>query len=235
MRSDYGRRRASRSNLLSIGITEVLVNSIAVRLPTYPLVTPATLYYEQDYAQGNQVLDFLHLIRQGLLFTLPPNGDVLEEQYWHDLEPFRHRFAQACLGVIGNIDLLIDPPSSRGYHRPYVSAFKQAYPTVAWWKFDKTGSASADIKNLDALRCVTRLTMMRNKGVFTEVKKGSLKRLLIVDDVFAMGCTAAVIVEKVFGMNVPSGVEIHIAAPLRIPPNTMNKPVTRSQFDDILK
>lgn len=196
------------------------MQSQQVTLPTQPIPTNAILHYEVDYTQGRHQLDFLHLIRQGILFGMQ-NGVALEEDYWSKLDGFRHQFAVDCETAIGPIDLMIAPPSHRGYHRPYVSAFKQVYPRVCWIVFGKTAAVSADIRNMDDLR--KALKVIADNPSTTPVKAKDISRLLIADDVFATGTTAAVVVEFLQSKGMPVTTDIHIAAPLRIPASMMKK------------
>jgi hypothetical protein len=196
------------------------MKSQQVTLPTQPNPTNATLHYEADYTQGGHWLDFLHLIRQGLLFGMQ-KGVSLEEDYWLNLNGFRDQFAADCGQATGSLDLLIDPPSHRGYHRPYLSAFKQVYSHAYWLAFGKTARISADINDMDSLR--KAIKVIADSPGTKSIKARDIGRLLIVDDVYATGATAAVVVEYLQSKGMPATTDVYIAAPLRIPTDMMNK------------
>lgn len=192
------------------------MNTTVVQLPTNAGPTDATLYYERDYSKGGHRLDFLHLIKEGLFFNAaqPFDPDGLEEAYWADLDKYRHQFAAA---IPGAYDLLVDPPSTSGYHRPYLSAFKQRHPNLQWVYFWKNKPVKADINNMDELRKEVVYAAQRSKGSYKGIPAPKCQRIIIVDDVYASGVTAAVIVEKLWGLGVPKTAEITIACPLRVP------------------
>ena len=180
---------------------------------------PATLYYEHDYSQGQHAVDLLHLIRQWPVYLAIPNPDNLEEDYWQSLNGLRQQFAIDCEDVIGNVDLIIDPPSTRGYHRPFLSAFKQVYPHAFWLMLGKTTPPNPN--PVDLLGC---------SHIRQEVNAPDMHNILIVDDVFSTGGTAARIVDFLMQKPLPDDVCFHIAAPLRIPPAIME----RAEQDRIL-
>jgi hypothetical protein len=193
--------------------------SLAITLPTAPHPTNATLYYEADYDSGRHWLDYLHIIKTGLYFrpgVYPFNPDAYEENYWSSLDGFRHAFVGA---IPGAYDLLADPPSTSGYHRPYISAFKRRNPQVAWVYFWKNQPIKADINKMDDLRKVVVITDSLMKGA----KPAQCHRVIIVDDVYATGVTAAVMVEKLWAAGLPAKAEITVACPLRVPPSAQKK------------
>jgi hypothetical protein len=197
------------------------MQSIQVQIPTQPRSIRATLHYETDYLQGQQPFDFLHQIRQASMWFNNPNGDTLEEAYWHNLEKSRHDFAAACCSAIGAVDVLIDPPSLRGYHRPYLSAFKVVYPRVHWLVFRKNAAVNVNVGDLDGLCKAVEFVTDCPRDDIRKVRPSEIKRILIADDVYATGATAAVIVEILWTKKLPPDVDVHIAAPLRIPPELM--------------
>ncbi len=189
-----------------------------VTLPTQPQSTQATLYYMQDFTNGNNVFDVLQGIRKLSLYAKIALWDTLEERYWNDLNHNRKDFAADCSQAIGQIDLIIDPPSTRGLHRPYLSAFKQPYKSVPWISLKKTAPIDVDAQKLDELRNVVDWGAdSRNDPHRGALNLSSASHVLIVDDVFSSGSTAAVIVEFIRSRGVPSGAVYYVAAPLRIP------------------
>jgi hypothetical protein len=114
--------------------------------------------------------------------------------------------------AIGNVDLIVDPPSTRGYHRPYLSAFKQVYPHAFWLMFGKTAPPAPG-----------PIQLLGWSSTRKEVKAPDIHEILIVDDVYATGATAARIVEFLRQKPLPGDGHFHIAAPLLIPASLMEK------------
>jgi hypothetical protein len=208
------------------------MQSITVSLPTQQGPFNATLYYEHDYSAGSHVLDYLHLIKGGMFFKpiQPFDADAMEEEYWAKLDAFRNQFAN---DIPGSYDLLVDPPSSSGYHRPYLSAYKVVAPQVQWVYFWKNKPIKADINDLDPLRATVVLADSRCKGNFKKVPPKACQKIIIVDDVFATGATATVIIEKLWAAGIPMTVELSIACPLRIPPDVQGKKLEAITPDDL--
>jgi hypothetical protein len=190
------------------------VQTLTVTLPTVGGPTAATLYYERPYGRGEHCLDLLHLIRQWPVYLAikNPSPDNLEENYWRWLDGFRQRFSIDCAKAIGNVDLIVDPPSTRGYHRPYLSSFKHVYPQAFWLMFGKTTPSHPN-----------PIELLGPSAQRKEVKAPDMHNILIVDDVFATGATAARIVDFLSQKALPNNVRFHIAAPLLIPAPFMQK------------
>ena len=178
--------------------------SMPVWLPTAGGQTPATLYYDHAYnLLGGHPLNFLHLIRQVNVFMPLGNQHVFEEAYWHALDATRAVFAAAVAGVLPAVDMLVDAPSTRGFHRPFLSSFKQTY-NVPCLMLRKTGQ-------------VPLVAPVGRTPNHAGVLPANRHTILIVDDVYATGATAARVVEFLRGHPLPADVEFHIAAPLLIP------------------
>jgi hypothetical protein len=183
-----------------------------VVLPTAGAPTGATLYYEHTYnLLGGNPLNFLHLIRQVNVFINMQNPHVFEESYWHDLDATRVAFAAAVAAVLPDVDMLVDPPSTRGFHRPFLSSFKQTY-NVPCLMLRKTGQAPPAAP-------VAALGMTPNQAA---VPPADMHTILIVDDVYSKGSTAARVIDFLQGFPLPNDVQFHIAAPLLISPAFQN-------------
>jgi len=180
-----------------------------VPLTTVGGPTRATLYYEQKYnLLGAHPLNFLHLIRQVNVFINVGNQHIYEESYWAALDTSRAAFAAAVAVVLPAVDLLVDAPSTRGFHRPYLSSFKQVY-NVPCLMLRNTGHSPP----------VAAIGMTPN-GASVDV--AHCQRILIVDDVYATGATAARVIDFLSGYKLHANVEFHVAAPLFIPPAIQN-------------
>lgn len=180
-----------------------------VMLPTVGAPTPATLYYEHTYnLHGGHPLNFLHLIRQVNVFMAMGNQHVFEESYWAALDATRAGFTAAVAGVLPAVDMLVDAPSTRGFHRPFLSTFKQTY-NVPCLMLRKTGQVPP----------VAVVGMTPNQ---VGVPPANQHTILIVDDVYATGATAARVVDFLRGFALPADVDFHIAAPLLIPAAIQN-------------
>lgn len=188
------------------------MNQMAVMLPTAGGATAATLYYEQDYnLNGAHPLKFLHIIRQLNLILHIQNPHGLEEAYWADLDATRTAFAAAVLAVLPAVDMIVEAHSNRCYHKPFTSAFKQVYnvPCLLLNKSNAPPPASP----------ITPRGWTPNSTV---VPSANRHRVLIVDDVYAGGNTAAQVVDFLRNAPLPADVQFHVAAPLRIPPAIQN-------------
>jgi hypothetical protein len=188
------------------------MHSIPVALPTAGGNTPATLYYEQDYnLLGGHPLSFLHIIRQPHLILNIHNPHGLEESLWDSLNATRKAFAAAVVAVLLAVDMIVEAHSHRFYQKPFTSAFKQVY-NVPCLLLNKSGAARP------AYPISSRGFTPHGLGV----PVADRHRILIVDDVFAEGKSAARVVEFLRNPGLPNDVEFHIAALLQVPPPVQN-------------
>jgi adenine/guanine phosphoribosyltransferase-like PRPP-binding protein len=93
-----------------------------------------------------------------------------------------------------------------------LSAFKQLYPHALWLMFGKTTPPDPD-----------PIKLLGGSSKRKEAKAPDIHHILIVDDVFATGATAARIVAFLKQKSLPTDVCFHIAAPLLIPASFMQK------------
>jgi len=136
------------------------------------------------------------------------NQHVFEDAYWAALDATRTSFAAAVAGVLPVVDMLVDAPSTRGFHRAFLSSFKQVY-NVPCLMLRKTNQ-------------VPPVAAIGITPSHAAVPAANRHRILIVDDVYATGATAARVVDFLRGHQLPADVEFHVAAPLFIPPTTQN-------------
>lgn len=173
-----------------------------VMIPTLPRPTQARLYYGHQFAGGAERFDYLHLIRSRSFFSLP-NPKEREEAYWSNLETNRWAFVD---GLGEQFDLIVDPPSRSGYHRPYLSAFLSRQPDVRCVRFMKSEPVKSAPVNMPRLR-----------EVVSTVEKSDLsefRNVLLVDDVFSTATIAAVGLEKLREAGLSQQAQITVACPL---------------------
>jgi hypothetical protein len=166
------------------------------------------LCFDHYFRNGAGTYDYLHFARSRGLFTLA-NAKQLEETYWRDLERNRSAFAAQLQEPF---DLLVDPPSNSGYHRPYLSAFVRQLPRIPCLRFLKNTAERAHPDNIGILRACIK-AMGSPQGQI-----GGITNVLIVDDVFSSGTIVTVVIEKLFEYGLPKDATITLACPLRMPP-----------------
>lgn len=186
-----------------------------------PQAKPATLYYEHAYQHGGGRYDYLHMIRSRSLFALA-NWRPFEDTYWSTLDANRRAFAQ---GLKETFDVIIDSPSNRCFHRPFLAAFLHHHQGSPCIRFTKATSANSNPGNRVALSQGISLAHAVNGAALANVK-----RVLIVDDVFSTGTIASILVEQLVAAGLNAVAEITVAAPLRVTP-----PPAGSDADIVLK
>jgi hypothetical protein len=174
-----------------------------------PVTVEYRLYYDHDYAQGNGKFDYLQLVRSRALFA-KQNAKQLEEGYWAGLQQNRSDFAA---GLDEPFDLIVDPPSNSGYHRPFLSAF------IAQTNF--AVRVVRLIKNTHVRSCPENLGELRaNIKFFGETPENLVDHMnvLVVDDVFSSGTIMAIVIEKLIAAGLSKDAMFTLACPLRMPP-----------------
>lgn len=178
----------------------------------------AALHFEHDYSRSFFWLEYPHVIRQRIRPARSEHQDLFEEAYWEKLNSFRMAFARECASRIGEIHVLVDVPSDTGFHRPYVSAFKQVYPNCYWRRYVKATTIDPRAPRINELRRTVRFTSESDRR---PIQRDEWRLVLIPDDVFATGDTARVVLEEMFPSGLPGDLVVHLACPLRIPPEMM--------------
>jgi hypothetical protein len=109
------------------------------------------------------------------------------------------------------IDFILSPPSRRHDAEPYRAAFRVHFPdaTDLSGAFARNGSVSAG-ESRDVASLLASLSFS------TTIDLSSASSLLIVDDVYSSGTTAAAIVQLLCRNGLPSHTAITIAAPLYV-------------------
>jgi hypothetical protein len=169
------------------------------------------LYYGHDYQSGAGAFDYLHRIRTRAVFA-NAHGAFAEEEYWNQLQQRRTLFANGLAGHEA-IDLIVDPPSNSGYHRPFLGAFLRRIGFAKRMvRFIKDTSVSSFPANIAQLREHCRLYGEPPYGL------EGFGNVLIVDDVFSTGTIVSVTIEKLIEAGLPQDAAFTLACPLRIPP-----------------
>src|SRR5437016_3423496 len=107
------------------------MNHVEVQIPAKGPVYTVDLLIEHDYGHGDRPFDYIQMVRSRGLFA---HGEMsrIERDYWNGLEAGRRQFAEDVRGALGEVDMIIDPPSRSTLHRPYLSALLDTYPAVPW-------------------------------------------------------------------------------------------------------
>jgi len=167
------------------------MQTLTIVLPTMPTPVNATAHFSRLYTWGRHPLDLVHLIRQPRLLCSLAHQDRLDEDFWANLDQVRRAFAADVRAAVGPVDLLVEAPSTRGLHRPFLAAVKAVYADIHWAAFTKPPGVSSDLDNIDELRAAVQLLAVRPGRKHRIVARPNVRRVLIVDDVIATGGTAA--------------------------------------------
>lgn len=188
------------------------MNHVEVQIPLKGPTHKVDLFFEHDYGNGSRPFDYIQMIRSRALFA-HGEGSRIEREYWNGLEAGRRQFAKDVREALGEIDMIIDPPSRNALHRPYLAALLDAYPDVPWLYSLKNGDVQSVFENLAKLREV--ITPPRQGDRKFPKKKLEIGRVLVVDDAFSEGNIASVVIEKLIEFGIPPQARFFIAVPLR--------------------
>lgn len=194
----------------------------SVQIPIHPDATaPAQyvlgLHFLEEYKEG--LLSYIQDVRARAIqsrqvrFGRETASAALnfERRYWENLEDSCDRLVEQVRD--SDFDLIVDPPSNTGYHRPYLSALQRAYPHAAYCYLLKNSpgleSGPGEIRFTD-LDHGTEFRFRTDDNLLER------KSILIVDDILSKGLTAAVVVHKV-RPHVHPEARFTLACPLRLP------------------
>jgi hypothetical protein len=177
-------------------------------LPPPPVKIPYRLCFDHFFQCGHGKYDYLQFVRSRGLLILQDRRQF-EETYWRSLEHNRTDFAAQ---LPDRFDLLVDPPSNSGYHRPFLSAFARQLKGVPCVHFLKNTHKRAHPDTVGILRATVKAS-----GTI-QGKLGKFINVLIVDDVFSSGTIGTVVIEKLREAGLPQTASITVACPLRMPP-----------------
>jgi hypothetical protein len=185
-------------------------------LPTEPEITVTLVYLckwsESDGCPGG--LMYLQGIRTGSLAAVSPSGrpeDAAESRTYSSLRD-RH-VARLTVEVSEPVLAVISPPSRHSeLTLPYRDAVKKRFPhaTDLTDRFKRAENVSAG-ESASLTDLVNALTYHPGGD------EGTFSSLLIIDDVFARGRTAAALVKRLREAGLPENCTITIAAPLWLP------------------
>lgn len=169
------------------------------------------LYYGHDYNNGAGAFNYLHRIRTRAVFANALGG-FAEEEYWNQLQQRRTQFANGLAGYEA-IDLIVDPPSNSGYHRPFLGAFLRRIGFEKHMvRFIKDTAVSSSPATIAQLREHCRLFGQ------PPYELEGFGNVLIVDDVFSTGTIVSVAIEKLIAAGLPQDAAFTVACPLRMLP-----------------
>ena len=169
------------------------------------------LFYIHEYKKSDPYhlrynpLMYLHSIR---------SGDIKEDS--HIAEAYRNNikcYAEKLLNEFNwkYIDSVIGTPSSRDHINPYLSLFKRKFkPDLDLTGcFTKKSNFSAGLGNINIHTC-------GGIDYHCELDISCLKSILIIDDLFSTGTTAAIIIKLLKSHGVKDLISIALACPLLV-------------------
>lgn len=189
-----------------------MVREESIALPTLPQSTSATLAYLESSASGTLPqgpLGYLHKVRS---ITGRYVDAIASSNYscaYYDLlstyvKSYR-MWAQSRA-----FDLIVRPPSHRHDSEPYAAAVRAACNGASdlSGRFAKVASVRAG--NLSS---VTELIQhMRCTATRDEVD--TCQRIVIIDDVFSKGLSAAAVLQLLYDVGLPANAAVTVCAPL---------------------
>lgn len=187
---------------------------------TVPQQYPVTLYFEAHYDE-NKIWSYIQDVRARAIMQrrtkhgreTADKATQSEEAYWQRLNELRRSSAAFFLdqGIVP--DLIVDPPSNTGYHRPYLSAFLTAYPHADYCYLFKKDITLESGTGKTSFMQMHEGTELRHRD---DVDLAAKKTVLIVDDIFSKGLVAAVTIHKVKPLVNPDAAFL-LFCPLRLP------------------
>jgi hypothetical protein len=188
------------------------MHKLTVGVPTEQPTFQLELVFDHDYSNGDGPFDYIQMVRSRALFG-DSEPSAVERSYWNSLEPRRRAFAAEVKSLVGDMDLIVDPPSRNTLHRPYLAAILDAYPDTPWVYLVKDEAVDSTFKNLTAIRGA--VSSPRSGDRDFPKNKPNTQNVLIVDDAFSEGNVASVVIEKLVAYGIPKTARFVVAAPLR--------------------
>jgi hypothetical protein len=193
--------------------------SADVSLPTSPAMS-ATLYWletHQAKAPAPPGIRYLHL-RNRLKENPAAAGELLTTEakaYESAFSEIEERFARASDGLA--FDLVVESPSCAPHASEFAEAASRAHPKAVRAAFDydcvngkrKNAAKGASVSELEAA--------MTPRKPFPKLDQA--KSVLIVDDIFNDGDTAAAVLHTLWAGGLNRRASILVAVPLRVMPS----------------
>lgn len=186
------------------------MNKIEVNLPSDKKVT---LYYQALHPapSGHQmdVLSVLQLRKDG------KSNEVFDMTYDRSVKSIAKQFANDVVKELGQIDVMMTPPSDTNQFEPYKEQFIQlGVPFVSNQAIVKTaGKRSGDGMPWEELRAHYQI----NEAEFANFAECDALTCCILDDIFGDGKTAAAVIDCLEHY-LPQESTFVLACPLRIDP-----------------
>lgn len=116
-----------------------------------------------------------------------------EEEYYASLDRIRSDFASSVLAAEPSIDLIVDPPSNSHLHRPYLSSIRNRVPEIDSMCFVKHDHTSSSVSGTTVDDLSRSMKPRASPEIDSRIKDKQC--IVVVDDAFATGKTAAAIVQ----------------------------------------
>jgi hypothetical protein len=194
-----------------------------VTLPIYSdppanITVTFDLIYLEEY-QYLGLLSYIQDVRSRAILIRTVGGEretatqafQQEARYWEQLTESTQKLVAEVSRLRTDFDLIVDPPSNTGYHRPYLAAFRTVFPNALSCYFVKTKSIEAG-SNSVSFADLSAKTDVR-KRPYDNLRE--CKSILIVDDIFSTGLTSSVIVQKLSSI-VHENAQFTVACPLKM-------------------
>jgi hypothetical protein len=187
-----------------------------VSIPLDSPVIPATLVYLCKFGPFHGCDDFMYLqgVRTGSITKTSPTGDPNDSAWGRLYHTMLWKHVSLLAGEVpGPISAIVSPPSRFPKHaEPYREALKNKFPHVTdlTKRFERRANAlSGEGASLEDISAAMKY---RSEG--DEVNFSSL---LVVDDVFSRGRTAAALILQLREVGLPGNSSVTVAFPLWLP------------------
>ena len=196
----------------------------SVKVPIHPDETVETqylidLHFLEEY-KDKRLLSYIQDVRSRAIMVRRTAGNREtagmscrhEAEYWKRLGESCERLVEEVRTAGVAFDLIADPPSNTGYHRPYLTALQQAFPQAAYCYCVKDKKLEAGTGEI-GFAALNDGTQFRRRD---DDDLSGMRSILIVDDVFSNGLTSSVVVHKL-RPHVHPDARFTVACPLRLP------------------
>jgi len=189
--------------------------------PTHNDLYPVELLFLTRYIPWDHPCSYIQHVRERKVYVYEYadaelRGKIRQQEtdYFAQLETLRRSFADETCNAIPLVDLIVDPPSNSHLHRPYLAAIRDRLPDVGSVCFVKHKAISSSGKGCtvdDLYR-----TMQPRAHEEVDVRLKDKRRVLIVDDAFASGKTAAAVIRHLKPRMSEAETQFIVACPLLV-------------------